>query len=146
MTIICLILLLEILSQCSCTGISEHDLGKRAGLYKDIKGKGKKKRRVKRSGMGNLEGDYDDEADGDYDDELYQQSSASSIEEESSEEEIIEISEPEPEEEEEEEEEEEIEEEEEEEEEEMEEEEEYYDEEVPDSREANEELLARLRA
>jgi len=38
MSVICLILLLEILSQCSCAGIGEQDLGKRAGLFKDLKG------------------------------------------------------------------------------------------------------------
>ena len=63
MTIICLILLLEVLQQCQCAGILERDLGKRAGLSNDLK-KGKKKRRAARSGMGNDESDY-----GDYDSE-----------------------------------------------------------------------------
>ena len=64
MTIICLILLLEILAQCACSGINESDLGKRAGLLKDKKGKNaKKKRRALRSGMGNDESDYDAEYD-----------------------------------------------------------------------------------
>ena len=61
MTIICLILLLEIISQCNCSGISDQDLN-RAGLIKDMKGKGKKKRRAPRSGMGN-DDSYDDESD-----------------------------------------------------------------------------------
>lgn len=60
-TIICLILMLEILSQCACAGINESDLGRRAGLSKDKKGKGKKKRRALRSGMGNDEDDYGEE-------------------------------------------------------------------------------------
>lgn len=60
-TIICLILMLEILSQCACAGINESDLGRRAGLAKDKKGKGKKKRRALRSGMGNDEEDYGEE-------------------------------------------------------------------------------------
>lgn len=38
-TIIVLILLLEILEQCQCTGIQEADLGKRAGLFNSKKGK-----------------------------------------------------------------------------------------------------------
>lgn len=63
MTIICLVLMLEILQQCQCAGILERDLGKRAGLSNDLK-KGKKKRRAARSGMGNDESDY-----GDYDSE-----------------------------------------------------------------------------
>ena len=63
MTIICLILLLEVLQQCQCAGILERDLGKRAGLSNELK-KGKKKRRAARSGMGNDESDY-----GDYDSE-----------------------------------------------------------------------------
>jgi hypothetical protein len=73
MTIICLILLLEVLSQCACSGINESDLGKRAGLMRDKnKGKGKKKRRALRSGMGNDEDDYDEEYDSqeDYGSEL----------------------------------------------------------------------------
>ena len=72
MTVICLILLLEILGQCACAGIGEQDLGKRAGLFKDAKGGAKKKRRVRRSGMGNDEGDYGEEYDSeeDYDSEL----------------------------------------------------------------------------
>ena len=36
MTIITLILLLELMSQCSCIGMNELDLGKRAGLIKDM--------------------------------------------------------------------------------------------------------------
>lgn len=61
-TIICLILMLEILSQCACAGINESDLGRRAGLSRDKKGKGgKKKRRALRSGMGNEEEDYGEE-------------------------------------------------------------------------------------
>jgi hypothetical protein len=61
-TIICLILMLEILSQCACSGINESDLGRRAGLSRDKKGgKGKKKRRALRSGMGNEEDDYGEE-------------------------------------------------------------------------------------
>lgn len=63
MTVICLVLMLEILQQCQCAGILERDLGKRAGLSNDLK-KGKKKRRAARSGMGNDESDY-----GDYDSE-----------------------------------------------------------------------------
>lgn len=82
MSVICLILLLEILSQCSCAGIGEQDLGKRAGLFKDAKGMAKKKRRVRRSGMGNEEDSeaynaYDEEED--YDSEV----SVSSEEEDS---------------------------------------------------------------
>lgn len=53
--------MLEILSQCACAGINESDLGRRAGLAKDKKGKGKKKRRALRSGMGNDEEDYGEE-------------------------------------------------------------------------------------
>lgn len=53
--------MLEILSQCACSGISESDLGRRAGLSRDKKGKGKKKRRALRSGMGNDEEDYGEE-------------------------------------------------------------------------------------
>lgn len=60
-TIICLILMLEILSQCACSGINESDLGRRAGLTSSKKGKAKKKRRALRSGMGNDEEDYGDE-------------------------------------------------------------------------------------
>jgi hypothetical protein len=64
MTIICLILLLEVLSQCACSGINESDLGKRAGLIREKNKKNaKKKRRAQRSGMGNDESDYDDEYD-----------------------------------------------------------------------------------
>jgi hypothetical protein len=63
MTVICLIMMLEILQQCQCAGILERDLGKRAGLSNELK-KGKKKRRAARSGMGNDESDY-----GDYDSE-----------------------------------------------------------------------------
>ena len=74
MTIICLILLLEILAQCACSGINESDLGKRAGLLGGKKGgKGiKKQRRAMRSGMGNDESDYGDEYDSqeDYGSEL----------------------------------------------------------------------------
>ena len=72
MTIICLILLLEILAQCACSGIGESDLGKRAGLVRDKKKGMKKKRRALRSGMGNDESDYGDEYDSqeDYGSEL----------------------------------------------------------------------------
>lgn len=63
MTVVCLIMMLEILQQCQCAGILERDLGKRAGLSNELK-KGKKKRRAARSGMGNDESDY-----GDYDSE-----------------------------------------------------------------------------
>ena len=72
MTIICLILLLEVLSQCACSGINESDLGKRAGLLRDKKKNAKKKRRALRSGMGNDESDYGDEYDSqeDYGSEL----------------------------------------------------------------------------
>lgn len=65
MTIISLILILEILNQCACTGMVERDLGKRAGLGLEKKGK-KKNRRALRVGMGN-DSDYDDEV---YDSEL----------------------------------------------------------------------------
>ena len=72
MTVICLILLLEILSQCACSGINESDLGKRAGLLRDKKKNTKKKRRALRSGMGNDESDYGEEYDSqeDYGSEL----------------------------------------------------------------------------
>ena len=60
MTVISLILILEIISQCACTGIREQDLGRRAGLNLGKKNL-KKKRRALRSGMGNEEEDYDDE-------------------------------------------------------------------------------------
>ena len=73
MTIICLILLLEVLSQCACSGINESDLGKRAGLLRDKNKKNsKKKRRAVRSGMGNDESDYGNEYDSqeDYGSEL----------------------------------------------------------------------------
>lgn len=73
MTIICLILMLEILSQCACSGINESDLGKRAGLLREKNKKNaKKKRRALRSGMGNEESDYGDEYDSqeDYGSEL----------------------------------------------------------------------------
>lgn len=65
-TIISLILLLEVLNHCTCGGLIQKDLGKRAGLNK--KG-GPKKRKAMRSGMGNEESDesfsesYDDEDD-----------------------------------------------------------------------------------
>ena len=62
MTLISMILMLLLLQECSCTGIAEMDLGGRAGLKKD-KSMSKKKRRSLRTGMGNEEGDYDDEYD-----------------------------------------------------------------------------------
>jgi len=62
MTLISMILMLLLLQECSCTGIAELDLGGRAGLKKD-KSMTKKKRRSLRTGMGNEEGDYDDEYD-----------------------------------------------------------------------------------
>lgn len=62
MTLISMILMLLLLQECSCTGIAEMDLGGRAGLKKD-KSMSKKKRRSVRMGMGNEEGDYDDEYD-----------------------------------------------------------------------------------
>lgn len=98
-TIICLILMLEILSQCACAGINESDLGRRAGLSKDKKGKGGKgkKRRALRSGMGNEESDYGDEYDSEeYDDlpiaeeegdEYYEEEEEAELEEEEGEEE-----------------------------------------------------------
>jgi hypothetical protein len=59
MTIISLILILEILNQCACTGMAERDLGKRAGL--NLLGKGKKgKKKAMRVGMGN-DDEYDNE-------------------------------------------------------------------------------------
>jgi uncharacterized protein YxeA len=81
MSVICLILLLEILSQCSCAGIGEQDLGKRAGLFKDAKGMAKKKRRVRRSGMGNEDDSeaydaYDEEED--YDSEVSEEEDSES--------------------------------------------------------------------
>tara|TARA_B110000285_G_C15138949_1_gene629298 strand:+ start:3646 stop:4194 length:549 start_codon:yes stop_codon:yes gene_type:complete len=66
MTVISMILMLLLLQECSCTGIAEMDLGGRAGLKKD-KSMTKKKRRSLRSGMGNEEGDYDDEYDSEED-------------------------------------------------------------------------------
>ena len=67
MTIIAMILMLEILQQCSCAGIAESHQGKRFGLPTDKKMSNKKKRRALRSGMGNEEGDYDDEYDSEED-------------------------------------------------------------------------------
>jgi hypothetical protein len=67
MTIIAMILMLEILQQCSCAGIAEAHEGKRFGLPTDKKMSNKKKRRALRSGMGNEEGDYDDEYDSEED-------------------------------------------------------------------------------
>lgn len=61
MTMISLILMFEILSQCACAGINEQDLGRRAGLNMSKKNNSKKKRRALRSGMGNEEDSYDDE-------------------------------------------------------------------------------------
>jgi hypothetical protein len=76
-TIIALILLLEVLTHCTCGGMIQKDLGKRAGLHKKEKGKkGKESRRkALRSGMGNEEDSYGDESsssdDDDEDDEAY---------------------------------------------------------------------------
>lgn len=68
MTIICLIILLEILQQCNIAGFNGADLGKRAGLISDMKKKGKKdKRRAFRSGMGNNEDSFESEYDDEYD-------------------------------------------------------------------------------
>lgn len=63
MTMISLILMFEILSQCACAGINEQDLGRRAGLNMAKKNNAKKKRRALRSGMGNEEDSYGDEYD-----------------------------------------------------------------------------------
>ena len=59
--------MLELLAQCSCTGISEQDLGRRAGLMQKAKNLSKKKRRAARSGMGNYESEYDEEYDSEFD-------------------------------------------------------------------------------
>ena len=68
MTIICIILLLEIIQQCNCIGMGSMDIGKRAGLIKDMKRKAKKgKRRTQRSGMGNDESSWEDEYDSEND-------------------------------------------------------------------------------
>ena len=68
MTIICIILLLEIIQQCNCIGMGSMDIGKRAGLIKDMKKKAKKgKRRTQRSGMGNDESSWEDEYDSEHD-------------------------------------------------------------------------------
>lgn len=63
MTMISLILMFEILSQCACAGMNEQDLGRRAGLNMSKKNGAKKKRRALRSGMGNEEDSYGDEYD-----------------------------------------------------------------------------------
>ena len=54
-TIICLILMLEILSQCACAGVGEIDLAMRAQLDKRKKKGGAGKRKARRSGMANEE-------------------------------------------------------------------------------------------
>ena len=54
-TIIALILMLELLSQCACSGLEEYDLAARVGGF-ESKGNGKKrskKRRAHRSGAAN---------------------------------------------------------------------------------------------
>jgi len=67
MTIIAMMLLVELLTMCNCTGIQERDLASRSGLKNEKKKGGKYKRRALRSGMGNEEADYDDEYDSEFD-------------------------------------------------------------------------------
>ena len=64
--------MLEVLAQCACSGLAEHDLAERANLSKKSTKKGRKRRAV-RTGMGNEPdyGDYESEEDS-WDEELAQ--------------------------------------------------------------------------
>ena len=63
-------LLLNILTECNCAGIKESNMGKRANLKRHKPKSNKDKRVAMRSGMGNVEEDYDSEDDSEFEDEL----------------------------------------------------------------------------